>query len=222
MSETLDEVIDRREAVLVDYQDRSYADRYRAAVDRVRAAEKQTRPGSESLTDAVARNLFKLMAYKDEYEVARLYSDPAFRRQLAEQFEGDYTLELHLAPPLIAPKDPETGHLRKVRFGPWMLRAFGLLSRLKGLRGTRLDVFGYTEERRTERRLIEDYIDRLDALLPDLTADNLDTLVRIARIPEDIRGFGHVKERHLKAAKTREALLVDRFRNPDAPALAAD
>ncbi|MCR9257100.1 MAG: indolepyruvate ferredoxin oxidoreductase family protein [Alphaproteobacteria bacterium] len=222
MSESLDETIDRRAAILVDYQDKAYAERYRAVVEKVRVAEAKRRPGSQALTEAVARYLFKLMAYKDEYEVARLYSDPTFLRQLDRQFEGDYTLEFHLAPPLIAPKDPETGRLKKMRFGPWMLRVFGLLAKMKGLRGTRWDPFGRTEERRMERRLIEDYIDQLDRLLPAVTAENFDSLVAIARIPEDIRGYGHVKERHVKAARTREALLVDRFHNPDAPALAAD
>ena len=221
-SQDVDETIQRRVEILTDYQDAAYADRYRKVVEAVKVRESALSPGSTVLTEAVAVNLFKLMAYKDEYEVARLYTHPAFQAQLAEQFEGDLKLQFHLAPPLIAPKDATTGEMKKITFGPWMLKAFGVLAKFKGLRGSKWDIFGYSDERKMERQLIEDYITQLETLLPKMTADSLPALVQIAKIPEDIRGFGHVKERHLKAAKTREALLVDRFNNPEAPALAAD
>jgi len=158
----------------------------------------------------VARYYYKLMAYKDEYEVARLYTEPAFKEKIAGMFEGDIKLKFHLAPPLLAKRDKE-GHLVKKEFGPWMMRAFGMLARLKGLRGTPFDVFGYTAERRTERALIGQYRQTVEALLPKLTPENLAQAVAIASIPEDIRGYGHVKERHLKAAKEKEAALVATF-----------
>ena len=160
------------------------------------------------------------MAYKDEYEVARLHSDPAFREKIANMFEGDYKVKFHLAPPLLAKKDKE-GHLVKQEFGPWMLKAFGVLAKFKGLRGTALDVFGYTAERKMERALIGEYRKTVEGLLGKLTADNLATAVAIARIPEDIRGYGHVKERHLKAAKQKEASLLAEFSKPAAVTHAA-
>ena len=145
LSETLDEAIARRVAFLTEYQNRAYAERYRIAVERVRAAEAHAVANATALTDAVARNLFKLMAYKDEYEVARLYTDGQFAKQVAAAFEGDnLRYEFHLAPPLLARRDPATGVPRKMSFGPWMLKAFGVLARLKGLRGTPLDLFGYS------------------------------------------------------------------------------
>ena len=154
------------------------------------------RESSTELTQAVARYLSKLMAYKDEYEVARLYSDGAFHKALAQRFKGG-RLNFHLAPPLLATRDPVTGHLRKRAFGPWMLTAFKLLARLRFLRGTAFDLFGRSPERRRERSLIEEYRDRIDGLLPALTAPNIKLAVEIASLPEHIRGFGHVKERHL-------------------------
>ncbi len=125
-------------------------------------------------------------------------------------FEGDYQIKFHLAPPLLAKRD-DKGHLIKREFGPWMMRAFGVLAKFKGLRGTALDIFGYTEERKTERALIGQYKDTVSRLLPKLNADNLAKATAIAGIPEDIRGFGHVKERHLKAAKEKEAMLLHAF-----------
>jgi indolepyruvate ferredoxin oxidoreductase len=150
------------------------------------------------------------MAYKDEYEVARLYTDPAFMQKIEGMFEGDVKLKFHLAPPLLARKDKQ-GRLMKQEFGPWMMKAFGVLAKLKGLRGTAFDVFGYTEERKMERALIQEYRRTVEALLPKLTAENLAQAVAIASIPEDIRGFGHVKERNLAAAKRKEAELVAGF-----------
>jgi len=169
--------------------------------------------GKTALTEAVARYLFKLMAYKDEYEVARLHSDPAFLGKINAMFEGDFKLNYHLAPPAIAPKN-EKGELQKRQFGPWMLGAFKLLARLKGLRGTPLDVFGRTEERRTERALIEEYRASIEEVLAGLSAENHATALEIARIPEMIKGYGHVKARHLAAARPQWAALMQAFRSP--------
>jgi len=167
--------------------------------------------GKTALTEAVARNLFKLMAYKDEYEVARLHSDPAFHAQLAAQFEGDFKLHVHLAPPLMA-KTNAQGEPIKRRFGPLMFTGFKLLAQLKGLRGTALDVFGRTPERRTERALIGEYRASVVELVRGLNADNHVLARDIANIPEHIRGYGHVKERHLVAARSRWAGLLAQWR----------
>jgi indolepyruvate ferredoxin oxidoreductase len=152
------------------------------------------------------------MAYKDEYEVARLYSDGAFLRQAAAEFDGKLRFSFHLAPPLLARRDPATGEPKKMTFGPWMLRVFGWLAKLKFLRGTAFDPFGRTEERRTERKLVADYEAMLDEVLGKLTPENHHLAVGLAAIPEKIRGFGHVKLRHLAAAKADEAALFDQFR----------
>ena len=162
------------------------------------------------------------MAYKDEYEVARLYSDPSFEKQVRNEVGGDnLRFSLHLAPPLLARKDKVTGVPRKITFGPWIFSAFRLLAKLKGLRGTPLDIFGYSEERRTERALVRDYEAMLKEVLAKLTPDNHHLAVGLAAIPEKIRGFGHVKLRHLKAAKADEAALLEGFRSGPAPALKA-
>jgi indolepyruvate ferredoxin oxidoreductase len=224
LSETLDEVIARRVAFLTDYQSLRYAARYRSWVERVRSAEANTVANATALTEAVARNLFKLMAYKDEYEVARLYTNGHFARQVEAAFEGDnLRYEFHLAPPLLARKDPATGVPRKMSFGPWMMNVFGVLAKLRGLRGTPLDVFGYTRERRTERRLIRDYEKLLAEILDKLTSGNHAVAVGLASIPDKIRGFGHIKARHLEAAKKEEAELLARLRAPaSAIAIAAE
>jgi len=213
ISRTLDEEIARRVAFLADYQNAAYANRYKALVDKVRAAEQQKAPGFTSLAEAVARYAFKLMAYKDEYEVARLYTSGEFEKRIREMFDGDYKLHFNLAPPLFAKKDAE-GHLRKAEYGTWVFGAFKLLAKLKGLRGTALDVFGYTAERKSERRLIEDYFKTIDTLLATLDHDNHALAVEIASIPELIRGYGHVKERHLAAAMTRQNDLMQAWRSP--------
>ncbi|WP_426340916.1 indolepyruvate ferredoxin oxidoreductase family protein [Pseudoduganella sp. S-14] len=210
-TQTLEEIIAKRVELLTAYQDAAYARQYSDFVAQVQAAEGAL--GSKKLTEAVARYFYKLMAYKDEYEVARLHSDPAFREKIANMFEGDYKVKFHLAPPLFAKKDKE-GHLVKQEFGPWMLKAFGVLAKFKGLRGSALDVFGYTAERKMERALIGEYRKTVEGMLGKLNADNLATAVAIARIPEDIRGYGHVKERHLKAAKQKEAALLADFNKP--------
>ena len=209
--ETLESLVEKRAAFLVDYQDAAYAGRYRALVERVRSAERSRAKGMRGLAEAVARGYFKLLAYKDEYEVARLHAAPEFRRRLEAAFEGSWTLEFHLAPPLFARRDPATGEPRKSRYGPWMMRVFEVLARLKGLRGTALDPFGYTRERRTERRLLERYEQVVSSLLDKLDHTNHAVAVEIASLPERIRGFGHVKARSIEDAERREAELLERF-----------
>ncbi|TSD89173.1 indolepyruvate ferredoxin oxidoreductase family protein [Mycobacterium sp. KBS0706] len=220
LSRTLDEVIARRVEQLTAYQDAAYAVRFSALVGKVRAAEAKL--GREELTEAVARNYYKLLAYKDEYEVARLYTDGSFLKQIEAQFEGGYTLQFHLAPPSFSEKDPETGHLKKRSFGPWMLRAFGLLARMKRLRGTALDPFGRTAERKGERQLIADYEAVVEELLARLGPDTHAICVAIARVPEQIRGYGHIKDENRDKAKAREAALLATLRTPAAPKLAAE
>ena len=212
--ETLAQIVDRRADFLVGYQDRAYADRYRALVERVARAEAAVAPGRTDLAEAVARNYFKLLACKDEYEVARLHSDGEFRRKLEAQFEGDYRVKFHLAPPLVARRDPATGELQKSEYGPWMMKAFGLLARLKHLRGTRWDVFGRTAERRMERRLVVEYEATVDELLAGLDEGNHPVAVDVAGIPDMIRGFGHVKHRNAEAAREKHAKRMADFRDP--------
>ncbi|HET6599929.1 MAG TPA: DUF6537 domain-containing protein, partial [Burkholderiaceae bacterium] len=211
----LDEMIAKRVEFLTDYQNKGYAQQYKAYVEKVRATEAALppagRPRDSKLTEAVARYLFKLMAYKDEYEVARLQSDPKFLATIAAQFEGDYKLNYHLAPPLIARRN-DKDELVKRQFGPWMLTGFKLLARLKGLRGTPLDVFGRTVERKSERALIQEYRECIDELLGSLSSANLTLATEIARIPEEIRGYGHVKERHLAATRPKWAALMLQWR----------
>ena len=213
LSKTLDERIARRVEFLTDYQNADYARQYGELVAKVRAAEERAAPTSTALTEAVTRYAFKLMSYKDEYEVARLQSSDVFKRQIEATFEGNYTIKHHLAPPLFSKKDAN-GHLVKSEYGAWIRPAFGVLAKLKFLRGTAFDIFGYTHERRTERQLIVDYRAQIDELLAGLTADNAALAAEIASVPEHIRGYGHVKEAHLaKAAAMRDALLA-RWRAP--------
>ena len=153
-----------------------------------------------------------LLAYKDEYEVARLHADGALEQKIAGMFEGDYKLVFHLAPPLSNKPDAVTGEPKKTTYGPWMMSAFKVLARMKGLRGTVFDIFGRTSERKRERQLITDYEALIDELLPRLAPHNHAIAIELASIPEHIRGYGHVKERHLKAAKAREAELVASYR----------
>ncbi|HET7594026.1 MAG TPA: indolepyruvate ferredoxin oxidoreductase family protein, partial [Stellaceae bacterium] len=220
--QSLAELVERRGQFLADYQDAAYARRYRDIVALVEAAEKSRARGRSGLAEAAARGLFKLMAYKDEYEVARLYTNGEFRRNLEQQFEGDYTLEFNLAPPLLAARDPRTGELQKRAYGPWVFRAFTLLARLRRLRGTAFDIFGRTEERRMERRLIGEYEAVLRELTQTLGPDNHALAVEIAGLPQQMRGFGHIKERNVKKAKEREAALLAAFRSPAPAATAAE
>jgi indolepyruvate ferredoxin oxidoreductase len=222
LSGSFDEVVARRVEFLTAYQNAAYAARYRGLVDAARAAETAQAPGKTGFAEAVARYLFKLMAYKDEYEVARLYADPAFLRQVRNEVDGDnLRLTFHLAPPLLARRDKVTGEPRKMSFGPWMLSLFGMLAKFKFLRGTPLDVFGYTAERKIERGLVRDYEALLDELIRKLAPENHHLAVGLAAIPEKIRGFGHVKLRHLTTAKADEAALLEQFRAGGAPLLKA-
>ncbi|SDM07151.1 indolepyruvate ferredoxin oxidoreductase [Oryzisolibacter propanilivorax] len=209
----LAEMLERREQFLTGYQNAAYAAEYRTFIEQVQAAEARVAPGSTRLAQAVARYLFKLMAYKDEYEVARLHTDPAFTARIAGMFEGDYKIVHHLAPPTTAARN-DRGELVKKAYGPWMRHAFTLLAKMKGLRGTALDPFGRTEERRTERALIQQYRACIEELLTGLSPERLALAVEIASIPEDIRGYGHVKERHLQAARARWDALLARWRDP--------
>jgi len=210
LSRNLDEAIARRDAFLAQYQNGAYARRYRALVDKVRSTEAAQVPGSNALSEAVARYAFKLMAYKDEYEVARLYTSGDFQRRVAQQFEGKYKIRFHLAPPLFAKKDAD-GHLIKKEFGPWMLTAFRVLAKFRFLRGGMFDIFGRTHERRTERKLIADYFTDIKVLLAGLSPDNVALAVEIASVPERIRGYGHVKEAHLAEVLPRWRALMQRW-----------
>jgi indolepyruvate ferredoxin oxidoreductase len=213
----------RRVAFLTDYQDAAWAGRYRALVDRVAARERQVCGGEGALSEAVVRYHFKLLAYKDEYEVARLLSDPAFRQQIESRFEGDYRLEWHAAPPhipvldrLLRRRDRVTGRTRKIAVGGWVFRALPWLARLRFLRGTPLDPFGRTPHRRAERALIAEYEAIVEELLEGLTPESRDLAAEIASLPERIRGFDSVKDRHLEEVRARQAELLAAFRRPSA------
>ena len=186
----------------------------------MRNAEQTRAPGQTALTEAVARYAFKLMAYKDEYEVARLYTSGEFEKQIKATFDGDYKIHFNLAPPTFAKKDAD-GHLIKREFGPWMFRAFKLLAKFKGLRGGALDVFGKTAERKMERQLIADYFTTVDELLSKLDRNNLKLAVDIASIPEHIRGYGHIKEANFAKAAAKHEELLSAWRNGTTAAIAA-
>ncbi|WP_417319558.1 indolepyruvate ferredoxin oxidoreductase family protein [Emcibacter sp.] len=212
LPETLEEKTAYRAKELTAYQNKALADKYLALVERTRKAEQAIQAGSNALTEAVMRNYYKLLAIKDEYEVARLYTDGRFREKLSAQFDGEFTLKFHMAPPLLAKKDAE-GHLKKMSFGPWMLPALKLVAKMKGLRGTAFDIFGRTEERRMERRLIGEYESLIDELLDHLDKDNLEQAVALASYPEDIRGFGHVKEKSVHEVEARVQKQLDDYRH---------
>jgi indolepyruvate ferredoxin oxidoreductase len=211
---TLDDIVASRMKLLAAFQNAALAARYRSLVEKVRDAEQKILPGESRLAEAVARNYAKLLAYKDEYEVARLYTDAAFVARLDRQFEGDYRLKFHLAPPLFARRDPRTGHLVKQEYGPWMMSVFRLLAGLKVLRGTMFDPFGRTAERKQERALIGAYERLIDEFLAGLTATNHALAVELAALPDQIRGYGHVKQVHLEKARRREADLLAQWRHP--------
>jgi len=227
LSESLDEIIARRSEYLTAYQDAAYAKRYTDLITTVRIAETAGMSGATALTEAVARYYFKLLAVKDEYEVARLYAETDFAARVAAQFDGDYKLTFHLAPPVFNKPDRETGEARKSVYGPWMMSAFRLLAKFRRFRGTPVDIFNKTAERRMERALIGEYESLVAELLAALAPYNHALAVELAQIPEHIRGYGHVKERHMKTAKTKETGLLAAFRGakPVAPrqiAVAAD
>ncbi len=221
IAKTLDEVIERRVEQLTHYQNSAYARRYRALVARVQSAEGERTPGLSGLAAAVARNYYKLLAYKDEYEVARLFTDGRFQARINAQFEGDFHLKFHMAPPLLARRDPRTGHPVKQVFGPWMLSAMKLLAACRGLRGTPFDIFGRSKERRHERQLIADYESTIAELLAGLDHANHPIAVEIAGLPERIRGYGHIKEQSLAQVHGRQSELLAMFRDPGIHATAA-
>jgi indolepyruvate ferredoxin oxidoreductase len=222
LSQSLEETVERRVAFLTAYQSARYARRYRKLVENVKVAEAEKTPGQSALSEAAARYLFKLMAYKDEYEVARLYADTGFMERVKSTFDGDnLRFEFHLAPPLFAKADPLTGEPKKMSFGPWMMKLFAALAKFKFLRGTPLDPFGYSAERKMERKLRADYEALLSEIVERLTPDNYNAAVGLASIPEKIRGFGPVKQRHLASAKAEERALYEHFRAGTVPFLKA-
>ncbi len=208
----LESIVEKRYQFLRDYQNESYGLKYKFFVEETKKREND-KLGKEELTKLVAKYYFKLLAYKDEYEVARLHSDDSFKKKIAEQFEGNYKLKYHLAPPLFSRRDPETGELIKREFGSWMFWVFSILAKLKFLRGTRFDMFGYTTERKMERKLILDYENTIKDVVNNLTKSNYMLGLEIASIPEEIRGFGHVKEKNVQKARTKERTLIQNFHN---------
>jgi indolepyruvate ferredoxin oxidoreductase len=220
--ESLDDILAHRTAHLTDYQNAAYAQRYRALVDRVIANERAVMPASQALSIAVAKYYAKLLAYKDEYEVARLHADPAFQARIAAQFEGDYKIHFHLAPPAISHPDPVTGRIKKQQFGPWMMQAFRLLRRFKGLRGGALDPFARSEDRKLEHQLLAEYEKTIETVLSGLSADNYATAVALASLPERIRGYGYIKEANAQTAAKRQEELLAAFRSPSSTRRAAE
>ncbi|WP_299592114.1 indolepyruvate ferredoxin oxidoreductase family protein [uncultured Microbulbifer sp.] len=212
----LEAVVAHRVAHLTGYQSAALARRYRALVDKVKGAEILKVPGSEALAEVVARNYAKLLSYKDEYEVARLYSDGRFIESLKENFAGDFELEFNMAPPLLSPFDKSLGRPRKLKFGGWMHKAFGVLARLKFLRGTALDVFGYTAERKMERALISEYEKLVDEVVGRLNAENHAAAIQLLNYPDQIRGYGLIKDKNVELAKEARAVSLERFYNPRA------
>ena len=212
---TLDEIVRYRAALLVKYQNGKLAGRYHARVEAMVEAERNRTPGKSGLAEAVAKAYHKVLAYKDEYEVARLYTDGSFAREIEEQFEGVKHADFYLAPPLLSKlwRDKATGHPRKVRLpGVVVMPLFRVLARMRGLRGSVFDVFGYSAERRREREAISDYERLLDEIVERLTAVNHETAVALAALPLDVKGFGHVKEANAEKARDRQYGLLARFR----------
>ena len=217
---SLNDIVARRVEFLTGYQSARYAERYRARAAKVATSEERVAPGSTALATEVAHSLFKLMAIKDEYEVARLYTDGSFERQLKDQFAGWGSLEFHMAPPLLAKRDKRTGHLKKQSFGPWMMRAFRILSRLRFLRGTILDPFARFAERRWERQLLADYESVLNTIETNLTAPNFDAALALSAYPRKVRGYGHVKQAQARVALAERDRLMKAFLQPETAPLA--
>jgi len=211
---TLEKLIAHRTDLLTQYQHAAYAQCYADFVEAVRVRENRCAPGSSAIAEIVARQLYKLMAYKDEYEVARLYSDGSFRRKIAETFEGDYRLQFNLAPPIFQREFDEHGRPRKPVFGAWMMLAFRALASLKAVRGTWIDPFARLPERREERALIEDYKALIEEALTGLTSANNQTAQALANIPDQVRGYGPVKATAIEEYRRARADLLHRFRNP--------
>jgi len=214
MPATLDEIVAHRSRELTAYQNAAYAERYKSLVEQVRKAEAEKTPGMTGLAETVARYAYKLMAYKDEYEVARLYTDGRFENQLRNAFQGDFELKFHLAPPILTKLNPETGLRDKRTYGAWIFSAMRVLAKLKGLRGTPFDFCGWSGERRMEQKLASDYETTMKEIAEGLTHDNHALAMQIANVPERIRGYGHVKERHLELALGERDALLETWRNP--------
>ncbi len=217
-SETLEELIERRRAYLTSYQDAAYAKRYTDMVAKISAIDECP---DKTLTWAVARFYHKLLAYKDEYEVARLYTDGEFMKKIKAQFAGDYKIRFHMAPPIMEKPDPATGRPMKREFGPWMLSALSVLAKFKGLRGTRFDPFGYHHDRKQERALIAEYEGFMDVVAANLSADTYALCVDLLSTPDDIRGFGPVKEGNIKKTRAKQAILMRRITHTPAQKKAA-
>ena len=205
---TIEQIIDKNSASLTQYQDADYAAGYRSLVERIAKAEKTVTINSQTLTESVAKQLFKLMAYKDEYEVARLYTDSDFLKEVSDTFEGDYRIKFHMAPPLLARKLDSQGRPKKMQFGPWMLKGLGLVAKMRGLRGTKLDLFGYHPDRKLERQLRDEYQQLVARLAETLNATNYQTSIELAQIPTEIRGFGPVKEKAVQASREKSEQLM--------------
>mgnify|MGYP000002632726 CR=1 FL=1 len=208
---TDDEYIVARMQDLTLYQNAAYADRYKALVEKAALAEAQKTKGLSGLTRAVAIYAYKLMAYKDEYEVARLQTAPEFRAKLQEAFEGEYKIKYHLSPPLLAKKDPHTGRPRKYEIGGWIMPIFKIMAKMSAFRGTAFDIFGYTEERKMERGLIKTYEETVDSLILGLNQDNHKLAIDIASFPDAIRGYGYIKEKSVKDATTNLNMLLSAY-----------
>ena len=196
---------------LIKYQNKRYADKYKALVDYVKKYEEKLNLGKNSFSNTVAMNYFKLMSYKDEYEVARLYSKKEFINKITDTFEGNFKINFHLAPPVFYKKDKVTGNPLKMNFGFWIMILFKFISIFKFLRGTYFDIFGYLDERKIERLLIKNYEQRILEICPKLTIDNYTLAVEIASIPDQIRGFGHIKKKNIEIAKSCEVKLMSSF-----------
>ena len=222
MSDTLEQIIASRSSFLTKYQNTKYAQRYTAFIKEIQNQESKLAPGESSLTRAVAKYAFKLMAYKDEYEVARLHADPNFRSKIRKTFNGNYKLTFHLAPPIFPIKDSNSGLPKKITFGPWILPIFKVLAMMKFIRGSAFDIFGYSAERRMERNLIDEYFKTVRTVANNLNHENHTVAVQIAEIPEKIRGFGHIKDRHIKEAKNEEERLLEAFQYPERRPVAAE
>ena len=214
ITKSLDETIALRVKFLTEYQDSTYAEQYKTFVEKIRSAENRHMTGKTCLSEATAKYLFKLMAYKDEYEVARLYTTGDFEKRIKETFDGDFKIKFNLAPPMFSKKD-SNGHLIKQEYGSWIFTAFKIMTKLKGLRGGAFDIFGKTEERKMERQLIVDYRHTLEELIGGLNTANYSLAIEIAKVPEHIRGYGHVKEEHFAKAKARKEDLLLQWRNPE-------
>lgn len=201
LSKTTDDIIQTRYQLLCDYQNKKYADKYSKTVEKVKAV------GSKALTETVSKNLYKVMVYKDEYEVARLYSSGTFKQKLRKQFSGSYKIEFNLAPPMLPFKDA-TGRPRKIKVGAWLMTIFSLLSYLKGLRGTKLDIFGYSEDRKLEKQIRDEYFGMLDFCLEKWNAKNEETILELLNLPQNIKGFGPVKHENFIKTKEKERTLL--------------